>query len=651
MSELLQILGPSGRFAAQIPGFKVRDEQLQMALAVEQRLTSDGALLVEAGTGTGKTFAYLVPALLSGKRLLISTGTKNLQDQLFNRDLPLVRQMLGLPVQIALLKGRANYLCRVRLEQQLQSGQPRSRQLLTELNLVKAWSTRTQTGDMAELSELAEDAQILPYVTSTNDNCLGQECPQYQQCHLVLARRAALEAEVVVVNHHLFFADMNVREQGFGELLPAVQAVIFDEAHQLPEVASLFFGESVSSRQVLELVRDLEILSALELTEMARLLDDCRELKESIELVRAEFGHQLGRALWSERSDALRQSQNLLAIGERLTELALSLEPFSVKSKTAENLWRRAVELQLNWQKLTGEPVVGQIHWFETFRSSFVVQITPLNVSQVLAPKFAAANKSWVFTSATLAIGQGFEHFSAELGLQTPQSLKLDSPFDYPQQALWYLPRGLPDPSQPDYNPQLLQVALPVLRASQGRAFFLFTSHKALQQMAELLRGRLPYPLLVQGEMGKAALLSEFRRQKNAILLGTASFWEGIDVQGQALSCVIIDRLPFGSPGDPVMRARIDAVRRNGQDPFYSMQLPQAVIALKQGAGRLIRGVEDHGVLMIADPRLVARGYGKLFIDSLPPMRRTRDLQQVCQFFGELDGVLVESGTEQLILV
>lgn len=650
MSDAAQILGPDGRFAEQVPGFRARLEQQQMASAVEQILTRDAALLVEAGTGTGKTFAYLVPALLSGKKLLISTGTKNLQDQLFNRDLPLVRQALGLPVQLALLKGRSNYLCRLRLEQQLDSGQLQSRQLVSELRQVKLWSARTRTGDLAELNELAEDAPILPHVTSTNDNCLGQECGHYQNCYLVQARRAALDAEVVVVNHHLFFADMSIKDQGFGELLPAVQAVIFDEAHQLPEVASLFFGESVSSRQLLELGRDLELLADSDLLELPELSAHCLSLKQQVETLRADFGANQQRALWGERSQPLKARLALGELNTLLLALAQMLEPFSVKSKAAENLWRRSIDLQLNWQKLTAEPLAGQVHWYETYRTGFSVQITPLNVAQVLGPRFAEAGKSWIFTSATLAVGRDFEHFSAELGLVAPDCLKLDSPFDYPRQALWYNPRGLPDPSSPDYNERLLEAALPVLRASRGRAFFLFTSHKALQQIAMLLRGRLPYPLLVQGEMSKGALLAEFRLQRNAILLGTASFWEGIDVQGQALSCVIIDRLPFGSPGDPVMRARIDAVRRSGEDPFQRMQLPQAVIALKQGAGRLIRGIDDQGVLMIADPRLVARPYGQLFVQSLPPMGRTRSLERICQFFAELDRLQPEVAAEPILV-
>lgn len=595
--------------------------------------------MVEAGTGTGKTFAYLAPALMSGEKVIVSTGTRNLQDQLFHRDLPTVLAALGLSVRTALLKGRANYLCPYRLQVHLEDGRFANKQTVHELQRVSAWAHQTSSGDIAELVDLPEDASIWPLVTSTTDNCLGQECPLIEECPLMRARKKASEADLVVVNHHLFFADIAIKEGGFGELLPDATAVIFDEAHQLPEVASLFFGESLSSRQLLDLAQDAvaEMLQAA--GEMRAILDAATQLEHRVADMRIVFGDDARKGVWSELVPLQKMPPAIEAVKLALAHLSHCLEAASARSKGLENCHRRAEELSSDFARLTGKTPADQVHWFETFKKGFVIQWTPLDIAKPFRDMVAGRKASWVFTSATLAVNEDFQHFSSQLGLNDLESLQLPSPFAYEQQALFYVPRGLPDTSDPAYTKAVLEAALPVLTASHGRAFVLFTSHRALKEAAEWLRGRLEYPLLIQGSMAKGELLKRFREHGNAILLGTGSFWEGVDVRGEALSCVIIDKLPFASPGEPVIAARIDACKARGRNPFVSYQLPGAIIAMKQGAGRLIRDESDTGVLMICDPRLVARPYGKLFLQSLPPMRRTRSLSEVQDFFTLIDSI------------
>ncbi|MFZ5562122.1 MAG: ATP-dependent DNA helicase [Pseudomonadota bacterium] len=633
------ILGAQGRLAQHIPGFHPREAQLAMSEAVAKALTDKRILMVEAGTGTGKTFAYLAPALLSGEKVIVSTGTRNLQDQLFHRDLPTVTKALGVSVRTALLKGRANYLCPYRLAIHLDDGRFASKQTVHELQVVREWAQTTTSGDIAELADLPEDASVWPLVTSTADNCLGQDCPMLDECPLVKARQKAGEAELVVVNHHLFFADIALREEGFGELLPDASGVIFDEAHQLPEIASMFFGEGISSRQLLELAQDAvgEMLQSA--GEMRSILEGATALEHRVADLRLAFGDDARKGVWSEVAARAAVPPAIEAVKKALGELSNVLHKASERSKGLENCHRRAEELAEGFAKLTGATPADQVHWFETFKKGFVIQFTPLDVAKPFRDMVAGRKSAWVFTSATLAVHDDFRHFASQIGLNDLEALQLPSPFAYEKQALFYVPRGLPDTSDARYTQAVLEAALPVLMASRGRAFVLFTSHRALNAAAEWLRGRLEYPLLVQGSMSKAELLRRFREHGNAILLGTGSFWEGVDVRGEALSCVIIDKLPFASPGEPVVAARIDAYKARGRNPFVSYQLPGAIIAMKQGAGRLIRDETDTGVLMICDPRLVGRPYGQLFLQSLPPMRRTRTLAEVQEFFALLDSM------------
>ena len=633
MDEISDILGPDGLLSRTIEGFTCRSQQQEMAQSVARILAQGGVLICEAGTGIGKTFAYLVPALLSGQKIIISTGTKNLQDQLFHRDLPLIRDALAVPANVALLKGRANYLCTHRLETTLMEGRLNSRELVDQLMQIQRWAGKTRAGDIAELSDLPEDTRIWPLVTSTTDNCLGQECPGFSSCHLLEARRRAQEADLVVINHHLLCADFSLREEGFGDLLPEADCFIIDEAHQLPEVASNFFGTTVSGRQLLELARDTEIEYLKEAGDLKQIPEQTALVGKAVRDLRLTFGIDIRRGPWSELAGNERVVSALGAVREVLETLGDLLQLMQGRGKGLDSCLARCKQLGEDLDHLCKDESEQEIRWFETQRQSFRLNLTPMEISGLFRARMERYRGSWVFTSATLAVGDSFRHFKQQLGLDQAQSALWGSPFDYPRQALWYVPRGLPEPSSADYTAAVVEEAVPLLEWSRGRAFILFTSHRALRVAADLLQGRIDFPLLVQGSAPKGELLNRFREHGNAVLLGTASFWEGVDVRGEALSCVIIDKLPFASPGDPVLQARIAALRKRGGNPFMEFQVPQAAIALKQGAGRLIRDISDRGVLVICDRRLLKRGYGQTFLDSMPPMSRTRDQADVRLFF------------------
>jgi ATP-dependent DNA helicase DinG len=633
-SGIADLLGSTGPLAASLPGFSPRLEQQQMAEAVAAAIAGREHLVVEAGTGTGKTFAYLLPALRSGLKVIISTGTRHLQDQLYGKDLPVIRAAFNLPARVALLKGRANYLCWHRLETAAGDGRRLSGRQLQELEQVRAWSGRTRCGDIAELGMVAEDSVIWPRVTSTIENCLGQECDYFQSCFVVKARRAALEADMVVINHHLLFADMMLREEGFGELLPGADAFIIDEAHQLPEVASLFFGTTLSSHQLRDLARDVRTEHLREAGDMLELPAAAGQLEQLVPRLRLALGQADRRASWAE----VAQSGELQDLLQQLTvvmqQLAEWLEYAAERGKGLDSCRQRNQLLRQRLEMLQAHASGDYIHWFETRRTAFRLNLTPLNIAPAFSACLEGLASAWVFTSATLAIGNhNFSHFTGQLGLEDARLLQLESPFDYRNNALLYLPDDMPDPNQAAYVDAVVACAGDVLAASRGRAFLLFTSHAALQAAAAQLRDRLSYPLLVQGEAPRRELLARFRDLGNAVLLGTSSFWEGVDVRGEALSCVIIDKLPFGSPGDPVLQARIEAMRSQGVNPFMQYQLPAAVIALKQGIGRLIRDGSDRGVLVVCDPRLRTRSYGRIFLNSLPRMPRTSSLDDVQAFF------------------
>ena len=648
----LAALSEGGLLAERIPAFRPRAAQQRLAEAVVAAFEQREVLLAEAGTGTGKTYAYLVPALLSGMKTIVSTGTRALQDQLYHRDLPRVRDALGTGLKTALLKGRANYLCRYRTEQA--KGEPRfaTREQIAQFQRVVAWSGRTRMGDLAELEDLPEDSPLIPMVTSTAENCLGGECPFYADCFVVQARQRAQAADVVVVNHHLLLADLALKQEGFGEILPGAQAFIVDEAHQLPELAAQFFGEGIGARPLVELARDAlaeckDVSGAL-----AAVQQPARDLEQAARALRAAMDTlpmrgTLQRALEysavREGFDAL--SATLLKLHETLGPLREASPGFDAcHARSREFISRLArwlVERDLDSEL---EAPDDDVRWYELTPRGFRLQRTPLDVSGPLRAHRERSQAAWVFTSATLSVDASFEHVARRLGLDAPRTLLQPSPFDWNTQALCLLPPRLPEPASRNYTHALLDAVQPVLEASNGRAFLLFASHRALREAAEILRGG-PWPLFVQGEAPRHLLLQRFRESGHGVLLGTASFREGVDVVGAALSVVVIDKLPFAAPDDPVFEARLEAIRRAGGNPFRDEQLPQAVIALKQGAGRLIRSETDRGVLVLCDPRLVGKAYGRIFLDSLPPLPKTRDVADVQAFFAPAPDEPVSANT------
>jgi ATP-dependent DNA helicase DinG len=722
-----EALAGDGALARAMPNFAVRDAQQQLSAAIAASIEDRGVLLAEAGTGTGKTFAYLVPALLSGLKTIVSTGTRALQDQLYHRDLPRVRDALGVGLKTALLKGRANYLCKYRLEKS--KGEPRftNKEQITQFQRIVAWSGRTRMGDLAELDALPEDSPLIPMVTSTTDNCLGSECPFWDECFVVQARQRAQAADMVVVNHHLLLADLALKQEGFGDILPGAQVFVVDEAHQLPELAAQFFGEGLSARPLVEAARDAlgeckAVTGALATVQApARALEDAaRELRAAMEPLPPRGTRN--RAL--EQNDVY---EALSALDDALCTFIDALAPLCEASPGFDSCHARAEEQRarlLRWAPagfarrhdadgnddqaqidlddvgaeptLTPNPSPGgrgetsmsdaipdpladpatdrasdrvgnradnraayrrddasdaedsqnsqdappkhwDVRWYELSPRGFRLQRTPLDVSAPLRAHREQSRAAWIFTSATLAVDRRFDHISTRLGLDAPRTLIAPSSFDWPQQALCYLPPRLPEPQSRDYTRAVIDAVRPVLEASGGRAFLLFASHRALREAAELLRtADTPWPLFVQGDAPRSVLLQRFRDSGNGVLLGAASFREGVDVAGEALSVVVIDKLPFAAPDDPVFEARLDAIRREGGNPFRDEQLPQAVIALKQGVGRLIRTETDRGVLVLCDPRLVGKSYGRVFLDSLPPFSTTRNVDDVRAFFGRV---------------
>lgn len=611
-----------------------------MAERIAAAIKNCEAFIAEAGTGTGKTFAYLVPALRSGGKVIVSTGTKTLQDQLFNKDLPMVRDALKAPVRIALLKGRANYVCPYHLERALAEGRFLSREDAVDARRIATFAKVTQTGDKAECLEVNENSPVWQQVTSTRDNCLGQDCPDYKECFVMQARRNAMEADLIVVNHHLFFADVMLRDEGMAELLPACNTVIFDEAHQLPEVATLFFGESVSTSQVLDLARDARTEGLLSARDCLDLAPASKALEKAGRDLRLSVGVDAGRFSHGQLLEKPEFEPALVVLEAELAKFATILESQAQRAEGLEKCWQRALELQRlieQWQRTT-DP--GYVRWGEAFTHSFQLNATPLDVAKIFRKQMGGHPRAWIFTSATLAVRGKFHHYCAELGLGDPDSGCWQSPFDYGKQAVLYAPVGMPDPNAWNYTDAVVEAAFPALQAAGGGAFFLCTSLRAMRRMHELLKAKLEesgleMPLLVQGEGSKNDLLQRFRHYGNAILVGSQSFWEGVDVRGEALSLVVIDKIPFAPPDDPVLSARIEQMQREGRNAFIDYQLPRAVINVKQGAGRLIRDEADRGVLMICDPRLISKPYGRQVWQSLPPMKRTRELQVVLDFFAQ----------------
>jgi len=619
---------------------------------------SENTLIVEAGTGTGKTYAYLVPAMLWGGKVIVSTGTKHLQDQLFQRDIPTVRDALAVPVTVAMLKGRANYLCHYYLQRTADNGRLPSRQETSYLQDIIRFAKITRTGDKAELASVPETAAVWSMVTSTRENCLGQECPHYKECFVMQARREAQQADIVVVNHHLFFADIMLRDTGMAELLPTANTIVFDEAHQLPETATLFFGETLSTAQFLELARD----SVAEGLGHAREVVDWVKLGAALERsardVRLAFREDSVRLSIGQLPDDHPLFPALETLETELDALANALSSQAERAESIGACLRRARELRgilAGWTtpptdterdaaagdaKTAASDPNEKVRWIEVFAHTVQLHETPLSVAPIFAKQRAGVPRAWIFTSATLSVRGDFTHYAAQMGLNARRSMTLPSPFDYPAQGLLYVPRNLPQPSSPMFTDAVFEAALPAIEASGGGVFMLCTTLRAVDKIATKLRDTIEkrgwnYPLLVQGDASRTELLDRFRSYGNAILVGSQSFWEGVDVRGDALSLVVIDKLPFAPPDDPVLAARLDALTKKGLSPFAVHQLPQAVITLKQGAGRLIRAETDRGVLMICDTRLVDKPYGRRIWQSLPPFKRTREIDVVREFFEE----------------
>ncbi|TQV85785.1 ATP-dependent DNA helicase [Aliikangiella coralliicola] len=657
--QINELLGNEGPFAKVRKNFKARSEQQTMSVAVNQAIQNQDNLIVEAGTGVGKTFAYLLPALLSEKQVVISTGTKNLQDQLFKRDLPTIMKVLQISPLTALLKGRSNYLCEYRLESTLASGRLPDPKAVKHLGMVNRWRDKTLSGDLSELSALPENSPVISYVTSTADNCLGQECPFIEKCFLAAAREKARKAKVLVVNHHLLLADLVLKEDGFGELLPDTDVFIVDEAHHLSRTAYQFYGDSISSRQIADLCREVELEYRTQVT-------DCRDLMLEAQRLNNEAKEfRLALPVFDTKEDWKPEPRIVDAVKKlslKINSLYEIVKVNSTRTKTLESCFERLIGFRHTIEQFMAQTtgatsgqrgarrsentsddvaestaVKPRINWYETMKSGFRLNTTPLDVDELFQQsRQRYANSSWIMTSATLSVDDSFDHYVQSLGWDDVKNLILPSSFDYENQSLLYVPRGLPSIRQSNRTQVIIDTILPLLQHATGRAFVLFTSHRALKEGAEALREMALFNCLVQGEASKEELLNQFHDLENAVLLATGSFWEGIDVAGDNLILVVIDKLPFAPPDDPILNAKIRQSRQQGGNPFFELQIPEAVLSLKQGCGRLIRSVEDRGVVCICDPRIVGKNYGEVFLNSLPAMRRTRDQQLVTQFLTDI---------------
>ena len=643
--NLDEIFSHTGPFCGVLPHYRPRPQQLEMTRTIYSALERRAHLVAEAGTGTGKTLAYLVPTLLFGGKVIVSTGTKTLQDQLFHRDIPAVRQALARPITVALLKGRANYVCPYHLERALSEGRFKSREDAQHLQAIARYAAVTESGDRMACGDVPEDSPAWGWATSTRDNCLGGDCPHHKACFVLRARKKALEADLVVVNHHLFFADVWLKDEGAGELLPASNAVIFDEAHQLPATASLFFGETVTTGMLFELCRDVKVEASISAADFAKLPHAVGELEIAAKQVRLALGPAQARMPAARGLELGEFRMALDAMITGLVKLDMLLESQAERSDELEKLHARCHEAAGCLERWLTPPADGDagvdgviVRWLEATSHSVLFHATPLNAGELFARQIEDDPRAWIFTSATLSVRKDFSHYLHEIGLKEAETAVWDSPFDYEKQALLYVPEAMPDPNSPGYTEAVVEAAWPLLEASGGGAFMLFTSLRAMNEAHRLLQARMAetgvhYPLLLQGEKSRTDLLDEFRQLGNAVLFGSQSFWEGVDVAGDALSLVIIDRLPFQPPDDPVLAARMEAMKRAGKNPFFDYQLPHAVISLKQGAGRLIRRESDRGVLMICDPRLVEKPYGRRIWQALPPMKRSRKQADALAFF------------------
>lgn len=622
----------NGLLAKAIDGFVAREPQRNMARKISESIKNQTSLVVEAGTGTGKTFAYLVPALRSDKKVIISTGSKNLQEQLFSKDLPIIKKALDYTGKISLLKGRANYLCLERLYHQYAAAGDLDKGLRVDLARVKNWSIKTKDGDISKCTTVTEDNAIWPILTSTNDSCLGSDCEHYNDCYVVKARKRAMNADVVVVNHHLFLADVVVKDTGFGELIPKAEVMIFDEAHQLPDLACHYFGQQLTSRQLFDLAKEISLTYRTEVKDMSQLQQCADKLQKCMQDLRLVINQQASKGNLRFLFNQEPVKKEIAYLFDTLNFCHEVLLLAVGRSSALDNCFDRVNQYKTLLDRLTETHVTGFSYWYETSYNHFVFALTPLSVSDKFTELLTERKGSWIFTSATLSVNNQLDYFTQRLGLTNADSLILESPFDYLHQTIMCVPRYMPSPNEHGIAEKLVELLLPVIEANNGRCFFLCTSYAMMNALAKQFRELTALPVLVQGETSKVKLLEQFINSGNALLIATSSFWEGIDVRGDTLSCVIIDKLPFTSPDDPLIKARMEDCQLQGGDAFNDVQLPEAVITLKQGVGRLIRHHDDRGAIIICDNRLVMRPYGAIFLNSLPPSPRTRDLDKVIDF-------------------
>ncbi|WP_373017098.1 ATP-dependent DNA helicase [Thiomicrorhabdus sp.] len=612
-----QVMGENGSLSELVEGYTPRQSQLDMAHEVADLIENESTLLAEAGTGTGKTFAYLVPALLSGKKIIISTATKTLQEQLIQKDLPTLLKACQVKGKARLLKGRDNYLCPQRLEI-TETTEQHSKEDWKKLSLIRDWSEKTKMGDRAELDSISENDSIWRKVTARLEFCQAAECLSESGCFYPKVKELATEAQILVVNHHLFCADLALREQGFGELLPDSDVYIFDEAHQLPDIAAQFLGFSITRGQLEELVRDIRHAQKLESPDSQEISDLAVKFEDQIKLFNESLGKWEKRWTWKQLEQEAGFQAMLKALKNQLGFLADSLKVVAERGKQLTAVYKRTKDFETQLAEWSNPNAENKIRWIESSQARFKLNLTPLSVAAAFSRQREQIGGAWLFTSATLSVRNQFDYFANRLGLMDAKTVQWPSPFDYKTQGVIYHPIGLPDPRDPNYIKICLRAAWPLLKVSEGRAFMLFTSHRAMQEAYSILKQHWQGKLLVQGELPKLTLLNQFKSLDNVILLGTSSFWEGVDVKGEALKLVIIDRIPFAPPDDPIVQAREAYLKEKGLNGFVHFQLPEAVIAMKQGAGRLIRDVQDTGVLMLCDPRLSSKGYGAVIRDSLP---------------------------------
>jgi ATP-dependent DNA helicase DinG len=649
--SLYQFFGPGGVLSRTHPAYEFRRGQLQMAQAVEEAIEQRRHLILEAGTGTGKTLAYLLPVIRSGKRVIISTGTKNLQEQLFYKDIPFLEQALfpdgNGKLNVCYMKGRSNYLCRKKLfdltDQPVLSGL----QEIEQYRAISAWEKNTQNGDRAELAELPEASALWHKLDARADTCTGQKCKEYDRCFITEMRRRAAESDIIIVNHHLFFADLGIKQQAEyapdAGILPEVGCVVFDEAHELEDVAGSYFGVTVSNVRFEELARDVEIVLQRNHMLTPNLNGALKSLRERAGFFFALLPPGEGRFAFENRREFLEENgEEFLALQQSLTRLNAEVSAIPSKPEEVHNFARRSQELQVQLSFIMESENRNTVFWIERRRggpqgrqkSNTFLQATPIDVGPILKTALFDQLECAVLTSATLAVGGGFEYMRGRLGLEYAREVVLPSHFDYQSQAVFYVPPDLPDPRTPQFVSKAADRIRSLLEITRGRAFVLFTSYAQMNEVYQRLLGELEFPMLLQGDAPKTALLQEFRITPNAVLFATSSFWQGVDVQGEQLSCVIIDRLPFAVPSDPVVAARVKSIDAEGGNAFFDYQVPAAVITLKQGFGRLIRSLHDRGVLVLLDNRILKKQYGKVFVESLPSYRRTTDIKVVEEFFG-----------------